>query len=105
MTYRQGNRQKSTTNASCNMVPGLSMGRLTTNAVVETKPEAMVAYSTAVQSYALEAVVKDTTIDYNAWRHNALAAQIHTTGNALALLRAKRQWATMTLLTMTCHAM
>jgi hypothetical protein len=47
-----------------------------------------------------EAVVKDTTIDYNAWRHNAIAAQIHTTDNVLALLRAKRQWATMTLLTL-----
>jgi hypothetical protein len=44
------------------MVPGLSMGRLTTNAVVETKPDAMAAYSTAAQ-YALEAVVKYTTID------------------------------------------
>ena len=54
---------------------------------------------------ALEAVVKDTTIDYNAWRHNALAAQRHTTDNALALLRAKRQWATMTILTLTCHAL
>jgi hypothetical protein len=60
MAYRQGNRA---INASCNMVPGLSMGRLTTNAVVETKPDAMAAYSTAAQSYALEAVVKDTTID------------------------------------------
>jgi hypothetical protein len=36
------------------MVPGLSMGRLTTNAVVETKPDAMAAF---------EAVVKDTTLD------------------------------------------
>ena len=59
MAYRQGNRA---TNASCSMVPGLSMGRLTTNAVVETKPDAMAAYSTAAQ-YALEAVVKYTTID------------------------------------------
>jgi len=40
---------------------------------------------------ALEAVVKDTTLDYNAWRHNAIAAQRHTTDNVLALLRAKRQ--------------
>ena len=59
MAYRQGNRA---TNASCSMVPGLSMGRFTTNAVVETKPDAM-AYSTAAQSYALEAVAKDTRID------------------------------------------
>ena len=73
------------------MVPGLSMGRFTTNAVVETKPDAMAAYSTAAQSYALEAVAKETTIDQNAWRHNAIAAQRHTTDNVLALLRAKRQ--------------
>ena len=64
MAYRQGNRA---TNASCSMVPGLSMGRFTTNAVVETKPDAkpdaMAAYSTAAQQYAIEAVVKDATID------------------------------------------
>ena len=60
MAYRQGSRA---TNASCSMVPGLSMGRLTTNAVVETKPDAMAAYSTAAQSYALEERVKYTTID------------------------------------------
>ena len=47
MAYRQGNRA---TNASCNMVPGLSMGRLTTNAVVETKPDAMAAYGGAMRS-------------------------------------------------------
>ena len=49
MAYRQGNRA---TNASCSMVPGLIMGKFTTNAVVETKPDAMAAYSTAAQSYA-----------------------------------------------------
>ena len=54
---------------------------------------------------ALEAEAKYTTIDQNAWRHNALAAQRHTTDNALALLLANRQWATMTLLTMNCHAL
>jgi hypothetical protein len=35
--------RESATNASCSMVPGLSKGRLTTNAVVETMPDAMAA--------------------------------------------------------------